>query len=98
VGVPAVSTRTFAHTIVIVVSGDLDEDGSHRLRRVLVDAIMRRRPRRVIVDLARATDLVDSAVGALIAAHDSAPDLHVTFALRRPNADVAATLAGHGLT
>jgi anti-anti-sigma factor len=97
VAAPTVSTRTFIHTVVVTLRGDVDERGTERLRRVLVDAIMHQRPRQLVVDLARATALDPMAVGTLIAARDAAPDMRVNFALRHPNHGVAAQLAGAGL-
>lgn len=94
---PTVSARRFTHTTVIVVRGVVDEAGGDQLRHVLVDALMRNRTRRVVVDLARATELDPTAVGALIAAHETAPELSVGFSLRAPNRDIATELAGHGL-
>jgi anti-anti-sigma factor len=94
---PSVSTRAFTHTVVIVLRGHIDEQESHRLRHELIDAMMRRRPRHVVVDLSRTISLDPTAVGALIAAHDTAPDMHLTLTLRRPCAVVAAELAEQGL-
>jgi anti-anti-sigma regulatory factor len=95
---PTVSARMFTHTVVIVLRGHVDETGTIHLRQLLVDAMMHRRPRRIVVDLAQTTGLDPTAVGALIAAHDAAPDVQVSFDLRRPRPGLAAELAGHGLT
>lgn len=91
-----VSSRTFVHTVVIALRGDVDERGSHQLRRELIDALMHQR-RHIVVDFARATSLDPTAVGALIAAHDAAPDMRLTLTLRNPNGGIAAELADHGL-
>jgi anti-anti-sigma regulatory factor len=88
----------FTHTVVIVLRGHVDETGTTHLRQLLVEAMLHRRPRRIVVDLAQATGLDPTAVGALIAAHDAAPDVQVAFDLRRPSPGLAAELAGHGLT
>ena len=91
-----VSSRTFAHTVVIVVRGAIDDAGSGLLRRALVGA-MRRPPRRIIVDLGRAVSLDPAAVGALIAAYDMALGMHVGLSVRNPTHGIAAELADEGL-
>ncbi len=93
----AVTTRTYPHTTVIVLRGDIEETHTPHLCRSLVDAILRRRSRRVVVDLSRATTLDATAIGALLAASDSAPDLHIALGVRGPNPAVTARLAAHGL-
>lgn len=94
---PAVSTHTFAHTMVIVLCGRIDEEASQRLWHALVDALMHRRPRRIVVDLAQASSLDPTAVSALIAARESAGDLYIALRLRGPGESVAAELADGGL-
>ena len=95
---PTVRTRRFKYTLVVLLRGEVDESGTDDLRRVLVDAIVRQRPRRVVVDLAMVTALDPMAVGALMAAHDTAPQMRVRLALRRPNDGVAVQLSTAGLT
>jgi anti-anti-sigma factor len=97
VATPSVSTRMFTHTVVVKLRGVVDERDTPRLRRVLVDLIMRRRPRQLVVDLTRATTVDPLAIGTLVAAHDAAPDMRVAFAVRRPNPSVAAQLVRAGL-
>lgn len=92
-----VSRRTFVHTVVLALHGDIDEAASEQLRRELVDAMMRRRPRRLVIDLSRTRSLGAGALGALIAAHDSAPDLQLALTLRGAPRGVASELANHGL-
>jgi len=93
----AVTTRTYPHTTVIVLRGDIDETGTSRLRHTLVEMLMHRRPRRIVVDLARATALDPTAIGVLRAAQDSAPDLDIELDLRRPNEAMTAELSRQGL-
>jgi anti-anti-sigma regulatory factor len=93
----AVRTRSYAHTTVIVLCGDIVESDLPDLCRSLADAIVRRRPRRVVVDLSRATALDPTAIGALVAAGDTAPDLHVVLGVRSPDPAVTADLAALGL-
>jgi anti-anti-sigma factor len=92
-----VNSRTFTHTVVIALRGHVDESGSHQLHRELINALMHQRRRHIVVDFARVTSLDATAVGALIAAHDSAPDMRLTLTLRNPNVGIAAELAEHGL-
>jgi anti-anti-sigma factor len=88
----------FKHTLVVLLRGDVGEADTGDLRRILVDAIMHRRPRRLVVDLGAVTALDPLAVGALIAAQDTAPQMRVRLALRRPTGGVAVQLSTAGLT
>jgi anti-anti-sigma factor len=93
----AVTTRTFTHTTVVVLRGRVDAGATERLRHVLVEAIVRRRPRRLVVDIAGATELDPTALGTLIAAREAAPDMNVRFTMRCPNPEAAVELLGDGL-
>jgi anti-anti-sigma regulatory factor len=96
VGSAAVTTRIYPHTTVILLRGDVGEADAGRLRRALVETIMRR-PRRIVVDLTNATALDPTAIGALLAVRDSAPDMDISLCVRRPSPALSADLAGHGL-
>jgi anti-anti-sigma factor len=93
-----VTTRTYRHTTVIALCGDIGETGTDQLRHTLVQTLMRRRPRRIVVDLTKATALDPTAIGVLLAAQDSAPDLDIALQVRRPNHAMTADLTRHGLT
>jgi anti-anti-sigma regulatory factor len=94
---PAVSSRIFTHTVVIRLRGQVDAIGSGLLRHELVNAMMRRPPRRIVVDLRQATGLDPAAVGALLAAHEAAADVHATLTLRNASVGITAELADQGL-
>jgi anti-anti-sigma factor len=94
----SVTIRIYPHTTVIVLRGDIGETNTNRLRQALVETLVRRRPRRIVVDLTDATVLDPTAIGALLAVQDSASDLHIALDVRRPNAVVTADLTGHGLS
>jgi anti-anti-sigma factor len=96
--VPTVISHTHSDAVVIEVHGDVGEAAGDQLRRELITAMMRRRPRRIVVDLSHADSLDPGAVGALIAANDAANDLRLTLALHGPSDDIAAELTAHGLT
>jgi anti-anti-sigma factor len=93
----AVTTRTYPHTTVIALRGEIGESLAPQLRHALAETLVRRRPRRIVVDLNGVTALDATAIGVLLGAQDSAVDLHVVLAVRRANQAMAADLAGHGL-
>jgi anti-anti-sigma regulatory factor len=80
-----------------VLRGNIGESDAGQLRSVLVEALMRRRPRRLVVDLTDAATLDATAIGALVAARDTGPDMRIAVDVRRPNSSVTADLARHGL-
>ncbi|HKT00627.1 MAG TPA: STAS domain-containing protein [Rugosimonospora sp.] len=92
----AVTTRIYPHTTVIALRGDIDQAETDHLRHALVGTLMRRRPRRIVVDLTRATTLDPTAIGALRAAQDSARDLDIALDVRRPSHAMTAALTRHG--
>lgn len=97
VAVPSVSRRVFTHSMVVVLRGDIDLSETAILRRVLVEA-MRRRPRRLVIDLAGVISLDQTAVGALLAAAETAVDLDMRVVIRHAAAAVAAQLRLSGVT
>jgi anti-anti-sigma factor len=84
--------------VSVELSGDINGPATGLLCRALADAIMRRRPERVLVDLRGATFLDPGAVGALLAAVDAADDVRIDLTVCNPSPDLAAQLAGTGLT
>lgn len=65
--------------VTVRLTGDIDTAITHRLRHVLVDVIMRRRPARIVVDLRGVTTMDSAAIGTLRAAHQAAHDVHLTL-------------------
>ncbi len=92
----AVTTRAGADTLDIVLAGDITDAETADLRTILVSA-MRRPAGAVVVDLAAATALDATAVGALLAAVEIAADQHVRFRIHCPRPDMASELAAVGL-
>ncbi len=92
----AVTTRTDADTLDIVLAGDITDAETADLRTVLVSA-MKRPIGAVVVDLEAATALDSTAVGALLAAVEIAADQHVPFRIRCPSPIMASELAEVGL-
>ncbi len=95
---PVVRSHTDPDTVVVSLHGAVGEHDGTQLRRVLVQAIVHTRPHRIVVDLTHATALDPTSLGALLAARDSAPDLHITLAVAHPSPALAAQLHDCGLT
>jgi anti-anti-sigma factor len=93
----AVTTRTDEHTLGIVLAGDITDAETADLRTMLVSA-MKADADEVVVDLAAATALDSTAVGALLAAVEIAADQHVRFRIHCPSPTMASTLEAVGLT
>jgi anti-anti-sigma factor len=92
----AVTTRTDEHTLGIVLAGDITDAETADLRTMLVSA-MKADADEVVVDLAAATALDSTAVGALLAAVEIAADQHVRFRIHCPSPTMASTLEAVGL-
>jgi anti-anti-sigma factor len=91
-----VTTRTDEHTLDIVLAGDITDSETADLRTLLVSA-MKTPTGEVVVDLAAATALDSTAVGALLAAVEIAADQHIRFRIRCPSPVMASELAAVGL-
>ncbi len=92
----AVTTRTGANTLDIVLAGEITDAETAHLRTVLVSA-MKTPTSAVVVDLAATTALDSTAVGALLAAVEIAADQHVRFRIHCPSPTMAFELAEVGL-
>jgi anti-anti-sigma factor len=97
VAAPSVSIRYHKHTTRIALRGAIAEDETVRLRGLLVDVFLRRRPRRLVVDVGPVTTLDAAALGALIVAADMAPDHAVDFQLQCRDQRMAAEFEQAGL-
>ena len=64
---------------VIVLSGDVDLEGSPKVRDVLLDCVGAKRP--VLVDMSAVSYIDSSGVASLVEAHQSARKSKITFAL-----------------
>jgi RNA polymerase sigma-70 factor (sigma-B/F/G subfamily) len=58
-----------ADTLIVLIRGELDEAGAARMRDGLVDAAVRHRPRRVVVDARHADFQAPAAIRALVDGH-----------------------------
>src|ERR1700730_12593799 len=92
----AVTTRAAAGTLDIVLAGDITDAETADLRTLLVSA-MKAPTAAVVVDLAQATALDSTAVGALLAAVEIAAHKHVRIRIHCPSAAMASTLVAVGL-
>lgn len=92
----AVTTRIMERTFDIALTGDIAEAETADLRSVLVSA-MRGSTVEVVVDLAEATALDSTAIGALIAAAGIAADQKIVFRIHCPSVAMASELKAVGL-
>jgi anti-anti-sigma factor len=82
--------------VTIVVRGNLDANAVGGLSRVLAGAIVRERPRRLVVDLSHVTSIDGTGIGTLVAAGDAARDVDVELSLHRPSPVLARHLPPAG--
>jgi anti-anti-sigma factor len=95
---PQVRTHRASGAVVSVqLCGAINVAATGELRKALIDAVLRQRPARVLVDLRDTTFLDPTAIGALIAAAQTADDLRVDLSVCNPNPALAAQLASTGL-
>jgi anti-anti-sigma factor len=91
-------TGPTGNTVVTVrVRGEVDTDTGGELRGVLVGAILRRKPARIVVDLQAVSLLDPAAVGTLSAAYDAASDVHLTLVLHTTGTAVCDQLHQAGI-
>jgi anti-anti-sigma factor len=69
--------------VVVEVRGEIDMACADRLRDILVDAVRRLRPARLVVDMLHVTFIDSTGVGALVAGHNAAHALGVPFSVRQ---------------
>jgi anti-sigma B factor antagonist len=84
-------------SVLVEVRGEVDVETSARLRNILVDTATRLMPTRIMVDLLHVTFIDSTGIGALAAGRNAAQRVRLGFAVRNPNAFVAAQLRQTGL-
>jgi anti-anti-sigma factor len=84
-------------TTTIELHGEFDVEAADELRRTLVEAIMRNRPRHLAVELAAVTFMDSTCIGTLVAAYHTACDVEVDFAVVGASPFLARVLATSGL-
>jgi anti-anti-sigma factor len=91
-------TSSAGNTVVTVqVTGDVDAVTVGEVRGALVSVILRRRPTRIIVDLAAVTAMDSAAVGMFSAAYDVARDMHLVLTLHASSVVVSDQLHYAGI-
>jgi anti-anti-sigma factor len=83
--------------LLVEVRGEIDLETSTRLRAILVDTATRQMPKQIMVDLLHVTFIDSTGIGALAAGRNAAQRMGLGFAVRHPNAVVAAQLRQTGL-
>ncbi|ASW55012.1 SigB/SigF/SigG family RNA polymerase sigma factor [Plantactinospora sp. KBS50] len=91
------AVRRTGDGVLVEVTGDVDQDGAERLRRVLGEAVGTGHPAEVVVDLAGVGALHAAAATALVAARDVALRSGIPVRLARARPAVRAVLATAGL-
>ncbi|HEV7896244.1 MAG TPA: STAS domain-containing protein [Planosporangium sp.] len=91
------SRRASDGSVLVEVRGDIDIETSRRLREILVDTATRVMPAHIMVDLLHVTFIDSTGIGALAAGRNAAQRMRLGFAVRHPNAFVAAQLRQTGL-
>lgn len=84
-------------TLVIHPRGVFDADDAVQLRRTIVQAIRRRRPLRLVLDLFEVDGLDAINLGTLVAACHLGDDHHVAVFLDRPSTTIADQLLAAGI-
>jgi anti-anti-sigma factor len=84
-------------SLVVQPHGDVGPDCAVELRQVLVHAVRRLRPLRLILDLADVSDVDPINLGTLAAVCDLADDHHVIVFLDNSSAAVARQLTSAGV-
>ena len=91
------ASGTRRSTITVLLDGEIDHVATADLRAALVDVILHRKPRRLIIDLNRVTALDAAAVGALRAAQATAMDTGLTAIFRTAGSPLTRELDDDGI-
>ena len=84
-------------TLVLTPHGALDDAHGAHFRQVLIHAVRRTRPPRLILDLSEVPDMDPINLGTLAALCDLADDHHVTVYLDNPTAELSHRLQDAGV-
>jgi anti-anti-sigma factor len=83
--------------VVIQPHGEVGADAAHELRRLLVHAVRRMRPSRLILDLGDVSHLDPINLGTLVAACVICDDQRVAVFVDNPPASLAGQLTAAGV-
>jgi anti-anti-sigma factor len=92
------SQRLSDGAAIIDVRGELDVTTVTAFRAMLVDTIMKERPKRVVVDMLHVTFMDSTGVGALVVGYNAAREVGAEFVVRNPSQFVHRQLHITGLT
>ncbi|GIM92893.1 STAS domain-containing protein [Paractinoplanes toevensis] len=84
-------------SLVVVPQGVLDAECAVQFRQVLVHAVRKLRPLRLIVELAEVPEIDPINLGTLAALCDLADDHHVVVFLQNASAEIADDLRAAGV-
>lgn len=84
-------------SLVVQPHGTVDLDCAEELRRVLVHALRKRRPRLLILDLGDVSDVDPINLGTLAAACDLADDHQIAVVVENPSRRIARKLTAAGV-
>jgi anti-anti-sigma factor len=91
------TSQTPEPTIVVRAIGAIDQDTTDRLRRTLVQTIMRERTRRLVVDLDDVTTVDPQTIGVLRAAAATAQDVNRIIVFHTSGSPMAEQLRREGI-
>jgi anti-anti-sigma factor len=83
--------------VMVCPHGEMDPDGSGELRHILVHALRRIRPARLILDLGDVPVLDPIDLGTVVAACELGDDHAVTMFVQNPSALLAEQLTAAGI-
>lgn len=84
-------------SLVITPHGEMNDEGAVQFRQVLIHAVRKVRPLRLILDLADVSDVDPINLGTLAALCDLADDHHVAVFMDNSSAEVATRLRAAGV-
>jgi anti-anti-sigma regulatory factor len=96
-GIQVNTTGTGEPTTTMRAYGEIDTEAATNLRHLLIDVIMRRRPRCLIIDLDGVTAVDPAAIGTLRAAHTTAQDMDLPVVFRTSGSPISAQLQEDGI-
>ncbi|MEU4215419.1 STAS domain-containing protein [Actinoplanes sp. NPDC026623] len=95
---PTIEVRTEPDgTVVITPSGDIDAADAVQLQRILVHAVRKVRPLRLILDLSAVSRLDPISVGTVSAACELGDDHRVVLCVHNPTGRISELLAKAGV-
>ncbi|MBE6559835.1 MAG: STAS domain-containing protein [Ruminococcaceae bacterium] len=78
--------------LICVISGDIDHHSARTVRTQIDEALLSRRPARLILDLSQVSFMDSSGLGLILGRFNKAAEIGTEFLLLNPNAAVTRIL------